>query len=72
MNGASYEVPHCGTFFTPHSFLGPNIRLRILFSNALSLHFSLNVRDHVSQPCNTTGNIISLINENNLMYLIKN
>ena len=28
------------------SFLGPNIRLRILFSNTLSLGSSLNVRDH--------------------------
>ena len=34
--------------------LGPNIRLRILFSN------TLNVRDHVSQPYSTTGNIIVL------------
>ena len=32
------------------SFLLPNIRLRILFSNTLSLHSSFNVRDHVSQP----------------------
>ena len=31
------------------SLLGPNIRLRILFSNTLSLDSSLNVRDHVSQ-----------------------
>ena len=28
------------------SLLGPNIRLRIRFSNTLSLHSSLNVRDH--------------------------
>ena len=28
------------------SLLGPNIRLRILFSNTLSLHSSLNVRVH--------------------------
>jgi len=40
--------------------LGPNIRLRILFSNTLSLHSSLNVRDHVSQPYSTTDNIIVL------------
>ena len=32
------------------SLLGPNIRLRILFSNTLSLRSSLNVRDHASQP----------------------
>ena len=43
------------------SLLGPNICLRILFSNTLSLHSSLNVRDHVSQPYSTTGNIIVLI-----------
>ena len=42
------------------SLLGPNIRLRILFSNTLSLDSSLNVRDHVSQPYSTTGNIIVL------------
>ena len=36
------------------SLLGPNIRLRILFSNTLSLRSSLNVRDHVSQPYSTT------------------
>ena len=42
------------------SLLGPNTRLRILFSNTLSLDSSLNVRDHVSQPYSTTGNIIVL------------
>ena len=42
------------------SILGPNIRLRILFSNTLSLDSSLNVRDHLSQPYSTTGNIIVL------------
>ena len=35
-------------------------RLRILFSNTLSLDSSLNVRDHVSPPYSTTGNIIVL------------
>ena len=40
--------------------LDPNIRLRILFSNTLSLDSSLNVRDHVSQPHSTTGNTIVL------------
>ena len=44
--------------FSP--LLDPNIRLRILFSNTLSLDSSINVRDHVSQPYNTTGNIIVL------------
>ena len=42
------------------SLLGPNIHLRILFSNILSLHSSLNVRDHASHPYSTTGNIIVL------------
>ena len=42
------------------SFSGPNIRLRILFSNTLSLHSSLSVSDHVSQPYSTTGNTIVL------------
>ena len=37
------------------SLLGPNIRLRALFSNTLSLRSSLNVRDHASQRCGTTG-----------------
>ena len=40
--------------------LGPNIRLRFLFSNTLSLHSFLNVRGHVLQPYSTTGNIIVL------------
>ena len=42
------------------SLLGPNIRLKILFTNTLSLHSSLNVRGHVSQPYRTTDNIIVL------------
>ena len=40
------------------SLLGPNICLRILFSNILSLRSSLNVRDHASQSYNTTGKIV--------------
>jgi len=31
------------------SLLGPNILLNTLFSNTLSLRFSLNVRDQISQ-----------------------
>ena len=58
MNGTNYEVPHCEAFTSPHSH--PNIRLRILFSNIHSLRSSLNVRDYVSQPYSTTGNIIVL------------
>ena len=42
------------------TLLGPNIRLRILFSNTLSLDSSLDVRGNVSQPYSTTGNIIVL------------
>ena len=42
------------------SLLGPNFRLGIQFSNTLILHSSLNVRNHVSQPYSTTGNIIVL------------
>jgi hypothetical protein len=40
--------------------LGPKIRLKILFSNTLSLDSSLNERDHASQPYSTTCNIIVL------------
>ena len=42
------------------SLMGQNIRLKILFSNTLSLRSSLNIRDHVSQPYtrSTTGNIV--------------
>ena len=42
------------------SLLGPNIRLRLLLSNTLSLNSFLNVRDYVLQPYSTTGNIIVL------------
>jgi hypothetical protein len=38
--------------------LGPNILLEILFSYTLYLHSSFNVRDHVSQPYSTTGDIL--------------
>jgi len=44
----------------PSSYLGPNIPLNTLFSNTLSLGFSLNVSDQVSHPCKTTGKIIVL------------
>ena len=36
------------------SLLDPNIRLRVLFSNTLSLRFTLNVRDHAPLPFSTT------------------
>ena len=37
------------------SLLGPNIHLKILFSNSRSLRCTLDVRDHVSQPYSTAG-----------------
>jgi len=42
------------------SLLGSNILLNTLFSNTLSLNFSLNVGDQVSHPCKTSGKIIVL------------
>ena len=42
------------------SLLGPTILLNTLFSKALSLHYSLNVSEQVSQPYRTTGKIIVL------------
>jgi len=42
------------------SLLGPNILLKTLFSNTLSLRSSLNVSDQVSHPYKTTGKIIVL------------
>ena len=38
--------------------------LSTLFANTLNLCFSLNVRDLVSQPYNTTGNIIEHMVQN--------
>ena len=60
MNGTNYWSSSLWSLlhltFSP--LLAPNIHLRILFSNTLSLRSSLNVRDHASQPCSTTGNIV--------------
>jgi hypothetical protein len=42
------------------SQFGPNILLRTLFINTLSLCSSLNVRDQVSHPYKTTGRIMVL------------
>jgi hypothetical protein len=42
------------------SHLGPNIFLRTLFSDTLSLRSSLNVSDHVSHPYKATGKTIVL------------
>ena len=64
VNDTNNEVPHCGAFYTPHSnSSGPNIRLRTLFSDTLSLRSPLNESDHVPQPYIVTGNII--VNNNN-------
>jgi hypothetical protein len=56
----SYEAPHYAVF--PASchfiFFGPDILLNTLFSNTLSLCFSLAVRDKVSHLYRTTGKII--------------
>ena len=62
--GERYKLWSFSLFSLLHSpfslLLVPNIRFSILFSNTLSLDSSLNVRDHVSQPYSTTGNIIVL------------
>jgi hypothetical protein len=42
------------------SLLGPNILLKTLFSNTLSLCTSLSMRDQVSHPYKTTGRIVVL------------
>jgi len=42
------------------TLLGPNTLLNTLFSNTLSLRFSLNVSNQVSHPYKTTGKIIVL------------
>jgi hypothetical protein len=42
------------------SLFGANILLNTLFSNTLSLCYSLDVRDQVSHPYRTTGKIIVL------------
>jgi hypothetical protein len=51
----------CSFLQTPvaSSLLGPNILLSTLFSNILNLCSSLNVKDQVSHPYNTTGKIIA-------------
>ena len=45
------------------SLLGPNIRLRILFSKTLSLDSSLNLRDHVTTVCIKCITTKSVINK---------
>jgi hypothetical protein len=66
MLGEEYELQSsslCSFLRSPvTSFLfGPNILLRTLFSNTLSLYFYLNVRDQVSHPYRTTVKFIVLL-----------
>jgi hypothetical protein len=66
ISGDKYEIwssSLCNFLYSPvtSSLLGPNILLRTLFSNTLSLCSSLSVRDQVSQPFKTTGRIMVLI-----------
>ena len=58
----SLGSPFFSFFHSPvtSSLLGPNILLRTLFLNTLSLRSSLNVSDQVSHPYKTTGKIIVL------------
>ena len=49
--------------------MGLNIRLRIRFSKTHNLHSSFNVRDDVSQPYSTTGNIIVLYTRHIYIYI---
>jgi hypothetical protein len=51
-------LPHLPV--TPSLFV-PNILLRTLFPNSLSLCSPINVRDHVSRPYRTTVKIKSLV-----------
>jgi hypothetical protein len=44
--------------FSRLTFLGPNILLRTLFSNTLSLYFSLSMRDQLSHPYKTNSRIM--------------
>jgi hypothetical protein len=57
MKFLTMQLPHSAV---TSSLLGPNILLRTLFSNTLSLRSSLNVRDQVSHPYKTTGRIMVL------------
>ena len=60
--GEEYRSVSSSLFIFLHSpvsssLLGPNILLSNLFSNTLSLRFSLNMSNQVSQPYKTTGKI---------------
>ena len=62
MNGTNYEIPHCGAFSPPHSHpsCAQIFASGSCFQIPRSLHYSFNVRDHVSQTYSTTGNTIVL------------
>jgi hypothetical protein len=65
ISGDEYKLrssPLCNFLHSPvtSSLVGPNILLNTLFPNPLSLCSSLNVRDQVSHPYNTTGRIMGL------------
>jgi hypothetical protein len=53
------------------SLFGPNILLRTLFSNTLSLCSYLSVRDQVSHPYRTTGKIIVLYRVRQASFLFR-
>ena len=55
MNGKNYQVPHCGALFLS---LGPKYSSQDPVFKYPNLYSSLIVRDHVSQPYSTAGNII--------------
>ena len=57
LNSSSYSFPPLPA---TTSLLYPNILLKTLFSNTLSLRSSLNVSDQVSHPYKTKGKIIAL------------
>ena len=58
----SFSSSLCSFLHSPvtSALLGPNILLRTLFSNTLSLRSSLNVSDQVSHPYKIRGRIIVL------------
>ena len=57
------EVPHCdaSSTFHSHHFWAKYSFLETVLKNTLSMHSSLNVRDHVSQPYSTTVILLFLI-----------
>jgi hypothetical protein len=57
LSSSFYSVP---SSTVTSSRLGPNIILNALFSNTLSLLFSLNVIDQVSRPYKTRVNYSSV------------